>query len=172
MPGAREGPHPSGDDSRSDLPAAAASLPFPSLKARGRLKTCLLLLWLWLLDFPGWKTLPPPPPSFNFGVEPPSPASPGLRWKGEVRVLAGGARLCRGGIPNATSGARGLAEGEGEGRWALGSGRGAPGMTLGQSALSAQPTSQGGCAESPVSLRKIVFHILHPSENKRDAGAG
>lgn len=48
------------------------------------------------------------PPSFNFGVGPPSPHP---AW---VRVLAGGARLCRGGIPNATSGAQGLAEGEGE----------------------------------------------------------
>lgn len=42
-------------------------------------------------------------------------------------------------------------------------------MTLGQ---SAQPTSQGGCAETPVSLGKRLFIIPHPSGSKGDAVAG
>lgn len=96
VPGAREGPHPSGDDSRSDLPAAVASLPFPSRKARGRLKTCLRVAAPLASRLSGVEDAEPAgPPSFNFGVEPPPAwAEPGrgrfVCWLGELDSAVGG----------------------------------------------------------------------------------
>lgn len=167
--GAREGPHLSGDGSPPPPGSAGrsrvSSLPFfPSHKARGRLKTCLrVAALLWLLRFPGWWRMQPLdrlPSTLELNL--PSPPAPGLRWEGGRSVCGWGssARPWGGGSPTPLPAPR-----ERGGWWAFGSVRGAPGDDL-----SAQPTSQGGCAECrprPRAPQDNAFRTLHPSEKSR-----